>query len=195
MTEPDFTVLLDFFRVLGNESRLRLVGLLAQRPHSVDQLAAALALKEPTVSHHLARLKALGLVSMRRDGNTHIYALDREALTRIGRSLFAQGGTVDGLSAGADPRAWENKVLQSYLSDGRLVEMPASRRKRRVVLAHLVGRFEEGRAYPEKAVNEALRPAHEDVATIRREFIGYNMMRRQSGTYWRMPEAAWRVEP
>ena len=54
--------LLGFFKAMADESRLRIIGLLAHRERSVQELAAALDLKEPTVSHHLAILKAQGLV-------------------------------------------------------------------------------------------------------------------------------------
>ena len=68
MTEADQTSLLAFFKAMANESRLKIVGLLAQRERSVQELAELLALKEPTVSHHLAVLKDLGLVSVRAEG-------------------------------------------------------------------------------------------------------------------------------
>ena len=57
--------LLGFFKAMADESRLRIVGLLAHRERSVQELAAALDLKEPTVSHHLAILRAQGLVTVR----------------------------------------------------------------------------------------------------------------------------------
>ncbi|NEP18512.1 MAG: winged helix-turn-helix transcriptional regulator, partial [Leptolyngbya sp. SIO4C1] len=50
MAAPQFETLLAFFKALANESRLKLVGLLAQREHSVEEMAALLQLKEPTVS-------------------------------------------------------------------------------------------------------------------------------------------------
>ena len=48
----DPAMLLQFFKALAHESRLRLLGLVATREHSVQELAALVALKEPTVSHH-----------------------------------------------------------------------------------------------------------------------------------------------
>ena len=54
--------LLAFFKALAHESRLRMVGLLAEQERSVDELATLLALKPPTISHHLARLRGVGLV-------------------------------------------------------------------------------------------------------------------------------------
>ena len=63
MPEADVQVLLAFFKAMANESRLRIVGLLAERERNVQELAQLLGLKEPTVSHHLAVLKQLGVVT------------------------------------------------------------------------------------------------------------------------------------
>ncbi|MCA9964369.1 MAG: winged helix-turn-helix transcriptional regulator, partial [Anaerolineales bacterium] len=57
-----FEQLLQFFKVLGNKNRLQILGLLANEERNVGELALMLDLKEPTVSHHLALLKELGLV-------------------------------------------------------------------------------------------------------------------------------------
>ena len=89
MTDHDTTTLLRHFKALGNESRLKLVGLVANRERKVQELAALLALKEPTVSHHLSILKEANLLAMRVDGNTHWYRLDLDALRRINQSVFS----------------------------------------------------------------------------------------------------------
>jgi DNA-binding transcriptional ArsR family regulator len=74
--------LLEFFKAMAHDSRLRIVGLLAQRRAQRAGAGAALGLKEPTVSHHLAILKAQGIVTARADGTTRWHALDRDALER-----------------------------------------------------------------------------------------------------------------
>ena len=55
MSQEEFQSLLHFFKVLADESRLKLLGILANGERSVDELATLLKLKAPTVSHHLAR--------------------------------------------------------------------------------------------------------------------------------------------
>ncbi|MEP0957708.1 metalloregulator ArsR/SmtB family transcription factor [Microcoleus sp. FACHB-1515] len=184
-------MLLNFFKALANESRLKLVGILAQRECSVEELAALLRLKEPTVSHHLNKLKALNLVQMRSQGNTHLYRLDPEELQRLNQMLLTAEQV---LTAEVDGTAWEEKVLQSFLVDGRLKEIPASRKKRLVVLQWLVRKFEPDRIYSERSLNEILQRYHSDSATLRREFIGYRLMARDRGQYWRLPESEWKVE-
>src|SRR6516162_10065825 len=71
------------------QTRLRILGLLAAERRSVEELAALLDLKPSTVSWHLARLKEIGLVEMRAQGNTHIYRMNSKGLGRINRLLAA----------------------------------------------------------------------------------------------------------
>ena len=81
--------LLDFFKALADESRLKIVGVLAQRSASVGELADLLDLKEPTVSHHLRKLRGVGLVSMQQDGTTRRYRLETSSLEEMSRNLLS----------------------------------------------------------------------------------------------------------
>lgn len=192
MSQPEFQTLLNFFKALSNESRLKLVGILAQREYSVEELAALLQLKEPTVSHHLSKLKELNLVQMRPDRNTHFYRLNQEALQDLSKAIFSTQMTT--VSSEINLDAWEEKVLRSFLDGDRLREIPASRKKRWVILKWLVNQFEMGQDYPERSLNEIIKRIHPDTATLRRELIGYRMMQRENGVYWREPESEWREE-
>jgi DNA-binding transcriptional ArsR family regulator len=181
--------LLAFFKALADDSRLRIVGLLAQGERSVQELATLLDLKEPTVSHHLAILKAQGLVSVRAEGTTRWHRLDRDALERLSRRVLEP---VAPARAEAEPEAWDAKVLRGFVdAEGRLTIIPASRRKRSVVLRWLVALFEPDRRYPEGEVNAIIQAKHWDSATLRRELIGHRMLARENGVYWRLPESGW----
>ncbi len=188
-THAEFPVVLEFFKALANESRLRLLGLVAQRERNVHELAAELRLTEPTASHHLAILKRLGIVKRRVDGNTHWYALEPDALVQLSRSVLSRDQVAHWAPRhqGAPPSTLHNFVS----GDGVLTRIPATRKKRRVVLAWLAEQFEPGRSYGEAEVNRILRRHHEDCATLRRELVGYRMMSRDAGRYRRMPQADW----
>ena len=74
-----------FLKALAHESRLIILCILAQGEKSVSELEQELNLRQPTVSQQLARLRADGLVSTRRDGKTIYYSLaSDEARTIIG---------------------------------------------------------------------------------------------------------------
>ncbi len=62
-----------FFKALADANRLKIVGLLARQEYSVEELAALLNLKAPTISHHLSKLAEAGLVSARAEGYYSIY--------------------------------------------------------------------------------------------------------------------------
>jgi hypothetical protein len=184
MATHDFQILVRFLKALADESRLKLLGLLAGQERSVKELAEQLGLKEPTVSHHLARLQELELVTMRAEGTTHRYTLQSETLHELSRDLFSPG-QVASIADSVEGEAWERKVLRSYFDGETLTRIPSQRKKRDVVLRWLVERFEPGVRYPEVQVNAILKRHHPDSATLRREFIMTRMMERKQGVYWR----------
>lgn len=185
MEEEGLQTLVRFLKTVANESRLRLLGLLAGREYSVGELAELLELREPTISHHLARLQELDLVQMRAEGTTHRYRLKSETLQRFGRDLFTpqQVASIAASTGGAD---WERKVLATYLVEGRLTKIPETRKKREVILRWLVTQFAEDRRYAEAEVNEIIKRHHPDTATLRRELVSSALMGRESGVYWRV---------
>lgn len=63
------------FRALGDESRLRIVALLAHGELCVCHLETALELSQPNVSRHLGILRMAGVVDARRDGTWVYYRL------------------------------------------------------------------------------------------------------------------------
>lgn len=191
MPPEDLDEMLRYLKGLADATRLRLLGLLATEERSVEELAALLRLKAPTVSHHLAKLKELDLVRMRAEGNTHYYRLNEHGLGRM-NTLLATPERVAALAGEASGDAWERKVLRDFFVEGRLKEIPAQRKKRDVILRWLAEQFEWGRTYTENEVNELLRQYHEDVASLRRELIGLRLLQREHGVYWR-PES--RGEP
>lgn len=72
----------DFFAVLADPSRLRLMRLLAERPRYGTELAAALGMSGATVSHHADQLMRAGLVAVERRAHRTYYALQVAALRR-----------------------------------------------------------------------------------------------------------------
>jgi hypothetical protein len=185
-----FQTLVQLLKALAHESRLKLLGLLSDQERSVSELAELLDLKEPTISHHLAKLLELDLVQLRVDGTSHRYRLNAATLQRVSRELFTPQQVA---SIGDDlvGSVWERKVLQTYLIDGRLTKIPDTRKKRDVILNWLVTQFEIGVRYPEPQLNAIIKQFHPDSATLRRELIGSKLMQRAGGVYWRTePEVA-----
>lgn len=183
MTNEDSQVLIQFLKALADESRLRILGILTNQEASVEELAAYLALKPPTVSHHLNRLRELQLVDMRAEGNVHYYRFQPETLYQLNRLLIP-----DKLAQLADVEgdAWEQKVLRDFLNGEELKEIPASRKKRLVILKWLADKFDTEIRYPEAQVNEIIGRHHPDFATLRRELVGNRLMQRENGVYWRI---------
>lgn len=185
MGEEQFNQLVQFFKVLGNESRLKILGLLASEERSVGELAEQLELTEPTVSHHLAMMKELGIVQVRAEGTTRIYSLDSKELENMNKDIFSQQKLAD-LVENKTPLSNEQKVLQTFVEDGRIREIPSRFQKRLIVLNWLVEHFDWDIRYTEAEISERLKAFHPDYAALRRYLVETNLMQRDKGMYWRV---------
>ena len=73
----------DFFKVLGDETRMRIVLTLGESEVCVSELAETLDMTTSAVSHQLRALRNAGLVRSRREGKNIFYALDDEHVEEI----------------------------------------------------------------------------------------------------------------
>jgi DNA-binding HxlR family transcriptional regulator len=178
---------LRFFKALADSNRLKILGLLAQENLSVEQLAEILELRPSTVSHHLSKLAEVGLVSAEVSSYYNIYKLERKSLEETARQILSSE-TLPELAADIDIDAYDRKVIRDFTSeDGKLVTIPAQRKKLEAILKYIICRFEPEVIYEEKQVNEILAEFHADYSTLRRELVGAGLLKRsKSGSqYWR----------
>ncbi|MFI5844336.1 ArsR/SmtB family transcription factor [Catenuloplanes sp. NPDC051500] len=90
-TGPVFTAAVAALRMLGDETRLRLLWHLRDDEQDVTALTAALTTAaRPAVSQHLAKLRLAGLVTTRRDGRRVLYRLTGPHVRRLVLESLAQ---------------------------------------------------------------------------------------------------------
>lgn len=83
----------DRFSALGAEPRLQIVRLLlAAHPAGMvaGEVQEELGIPASTLSHHLEKLKQVGLVSVRRAGTYLWYAVDTDALREVMNFLYEE---------------------------------------------------------------------------------------------------------
>ncbi len=180
--------LISFYKALADANRLKILGLLARRSYSVEELAALLKLRSSTVSHHLSKLAEAGLVSAQAESYYNVYRLEEKVLQAKSRRLLS-GEDLGRIASGVDPDTYDRKIISDFSRrDGSLKTIPAQRKKLEAVLRYIVESFEPGRRYSEKKVNEILARFHKDTATLRRELVGSGLMKREGGggDYWRV---------
>jgi len=100
--------------VLGDESRIRLCMLLAERELCVTDLVRVTGISQSRVSTHLGRLREAGIVRDRRRGTQCFYALATESLPATAKGILDSAAAVD------DPTLQGDKQ--------RLVELETERR-------------------------------------------------------------------
>lgn len=88
---PPATVRL--FKALGDESRMRILRFLADGDLYLTEIAERMGLSKPTVKHHLAQLRAAGLLTMTETGGLTYYSLRRDRVAEAGPDLARYLGT------------------------------------------------------------------------------------------------------
>lgn len=73
----------DVFNAVAEPKRREILNLLTHGEKSVNEIAAALEVKQPQVSKHLRVLREVALVSVRDEGKQRLYSLQGEALKPI----------------------------------------------------------------------------------------------------------------
>ena len=79
-----------FLKALSHPSRLVLLCRLAEGPATVGEMEAMLGLPQAEVSKQLARLRADGLVTTRRDGRSITYSVKDDSTVRVVRLLHTE---------------------------------------------------------------------------------------------------------
>jgi DNA-binding transcriptional ArsR family regulator len=81
--EQDLRRLRTLYRALGDETRLRVIGLMAEAgPLPVRELSARVGLSQPLISWHLRILRLAGLIDTQRQG--------REVICRLRTAAFEE---------------------------------------------------------------------------------------------------------
>ncbi len=182
---PSIADLARLLKVIADETRLRILGAIAERPLTGKELAERLALTPPTISHHMRKLTDAGIVSAQSDAQRQIYSLNTDLLLASRRAPLSQASDPASVSSEAqnDEEVFRVKVIRDFFYGERLKTIPAQRKRRVIILQYLVERFNPDQTYTEREVNDLLRPAHDDVATLRRELVDYGFMQRDRGIY------------
>lgn len=180
------------FDALADETRLRILQLLAEGEMLAQDIIARMDLSQSSISRHLKMLVSTGLVIERRaEGANKRYRLDP---ARVDWIWVALRRVLAGQPPTPEPTVRDTQALElrRFLdATGRVVLWPARQRDRDLVLEYLRSHFERGREYTEREVNEILRrwDASLDPATLRRRMFELRLLARtvDGRRYW-VPE-------
>jgi DNA-binding transcriptional ArsR family regulator len=92
------------FDLLSVPGRLHLAWLLADQEYDVTTLAGMTGAAVPATSQQLAKLRAAGVVSARRDGRRQLYRIDDPHILRLVQTIFEHIAADGTLARESDPR-------------------------------------------------------------------------------------------
>jgi hypothetical protein len=167
----------ELWGLLADDDRLRVFAALALGARSLVAVAERSGVEPRLAVKALKRLEKGGVVL--RLGND--WELRRDVIAEHARLTARPPEQYD--EEGLPPA--QASVLRSFLRDGRLTTIPATRSKRLVVLDHIAKVFDIGVRYSEREVDALLHVFHPDHAALRRYLVDEAFLSREAGVYWR----------
>jgi predicted transcriptional regulator len=180
--------LLSLLKALADKNRLKIIGLLVQRPHAVEEISKTLHLGASTISHHLSVLNKAGLISGKTRGYYNVYSLHTNPLQETAKR-FLKHESLMKLAVESTSDTYERKVLAAFTTpEGKIKAFPMQEKKYLVLVRYVLQEFEPGIRYSEKQVNQMLSRFNKDTARLRRSLVEYKFMEREGGggKYWRI---------
>lgn len=165
------------FRCLGEETRFRIICELYRTDSYVELLASRLGLTPGTISFHLKKMEADGLVKCSRTQFYMIYSLNREVFDKTIESYISE------YAVQSDNDDYRKKVLDAFFKGKRLIQIPVQQKKREIVLSEIMKDFGQSRDYPEAEVNEIIKKRYDDFCTVRRWLVSDGFMSRDHEKY------------
>lgn len=162
---------------LADDDRRAVFAALVLGAGTLDEVVAATGLDAGPAAKALGRLVDIGLVVAAHDTLVVVGA----AFQHAAREALAKPRSSEHENLAPDAR----KVMDAFVVDGRLQQIPTARNKRLVILDWLAQLFEPGRRYSEAQVNLLLGQRHADTAALRRYLVDDDFLAREGGVYWR----------
>ena len=162
--------------LLADEPRRRVFAAVALGAETIHDVAETAGLDVATVQAALPRLVTAGVVEQRNGLRVNDDALRAAARQRPPRERELEGATPE-----------QARVLRNFVDEGRLTSLPAKASQRRVLLEYFADRFDRGREYSEREVNELLARFHPDHAALRRYLVDDGLLARERGGVYHRP--------
>lgn len=187
----DIVFMARMVKLLGDRGRLAMVGLMAVKPQTLEDLAKELpSTPRATLERNLKLLQEAEWISPEDNGT---YRLRMDALTtlrasvaRVESSPTPDSASSPQLKTASSSGETNQPVLHAFFDEsGRLRRLPTQSRQRKIVLHHVAEHiFTLGRTYDEQDIDDLLQPLYEDVKNLRTALVSEGILENRNGRYW-----------
>lgn len=167
------SALVSIMRALSSCERLKVFAELLNDDSDAGALSRRLGLSHKDLLRHVAVLREEALVSV--NNATGRFSACPARFDELRRQAWRY------LAVSGQTTPEQRQGVGRLLKNGRIVAIPERRQPLMELLAYVSGRFQYGKAYSEKEVNEILSSLYEDVCTLRRTLVDYRVLIRDPG--------------
>lgn len=174
---------IEIMKSLADSSRLRVLNILLEKSQYVEELANRLNLAVSTVSFHLKKLEAAGLVNKKKEQYYVVYYVNDQIFNLTLRELTSFKNMEEYIQKERISN-YKEKVIKSFTNNGKVIKLPIQHKKRMIILGEIFNDIIPSKKYSETELNEVIKIKYDDYCTVRRELIDCGMLIRKKQIYW-----------
>ncbi len=174
---------IEIMKSLADSSRLRVLNILLEKSQYVEELANRLNLAVSTVSFHLKKLEAAGLVNKKKEQYYVVYYVNEDVFNLTLRELTSFKNMEEYVQQ-ERINNYKEKVIKAFTNNGKVIKLPIQHKKRMIILSEIFNYIIPAKKYSELELNEVIKQKYDDYCTVRRELIDCGMLIREKQIYW-----------
>lgn len=164
-------------KAVADRSRIKILSYLSGGPKFVEQIAMQLNIGVSTASFHLEKLKAAGLVCVKKEQYYKVYYLPENALD-IKLSDLLSSVTESGCDE------FEKTVKEEYCGE-KVEKLPVQTKKREIVLREISVGLKKGKGYTERQINLHIADRYDDFVQARKDMLLYGIIEKRGELYYK----------
>lgn len=165
----------ELFKAFADRSRVKIISSLMTGPKFVEQLSQELNIGASTVSFHLKKLQAAGVVSTKKEQYYQVYFIDKELMNKSFSEVLSCNETP------ATDDAFYKSVLDEWFIGGRAEKLPVQIKKREVIYREILKKLKKGKSYTHGEISVMIADSVEDFMTAKKEMFSLGLLKEVGG--------------
>lgn len=168
------------FRLLADESRLKIVRILLKGDSYAELMAKQIGVTVSTITYHIKKMETIGLIRCSKVHHYKIYSLNHEIFKNTINDIL------DSIPIEWNDMMYRFNIISHFFVCGRLKKIPVQIPKKRIVMEFLIDELEYEHYYTKEEIDAYIQQFFDDTDIVFFEFTTLGLLEEENCLYRRV---------
>ena len=170
----------EIFKLLADESRLKIVSILLKGDSYADLMAKQIGVTVSTITYHIKKMETVGLIRCSKVHHYKIYSLNQEIFKNTVNDILGF------VSVEWNDKIYRYNIISHFFVCGRLKKIPVQIHKKRIVMEFLIDKLENEHYYTKEEIDAYIQQFFDDTEIVFFEFTTLGLLKEENCLYRRV---------